>query len=494
MIERSSLAATLVFTVGSLVLVAACGSSDSGSDGGAAGSGTAGTGQGGGTGGTGSGGTSSPTAGTGGSAGKAGSGTGGGASKKAEIGASCQGSSCGSNGVCSSPVSTEFHGTGPAAGLCSVDCTAFLSGAGEDPCGAELEGSRCVDTALPGEPAIGRCMYPCTFGTPALGMAALDGKCRDRFGLACTPLPDGAAVCLPQCSNDQDCGAGKRCDALHGGCVPTATLNGLGTNGALCDPQSAKRQCVGRCLSVTPTVPGKAATGVCSDPCSTASTSACGGVDAGVCGVHFFPGDSPEGFGDHDIALCGKLVAPGDDAACPWEIGWFSRAVTGSAKKLCTPAKHCSTTADCGCATDFDCGVDTEGVAVNSCAAGKCVAGKGTVTPLTCQMVDKLGGSYCLDHAPFSGSGAGGAGGSGSGGSGGGTAGSGGAAGAAGGAGGSGGAGGDAGGSGAAGTGGAGGDAGAAGAGGGAGSGGAGGDAGAGGATGGQAGSAGAGG
>lgn len=397
-----------------LTLTPACSSSTGG---GPAASGLSG----GGGAGSGTGGSQAAAAGKGGKGGAAG-GSGGAATggsngaAKVPIGAACAGSICGASGVCLAMDSASYQGTGPVAGLCSLDCTGYLAAGGTDPCDAAIQGSLCVDTASDGGAPLGRCMYPCTFGAPAVGQGANDGKCRDRTVLACVPQPSGGAVCLPQCASDKNCPLGKRCDALHGGCVAAASLANLGGTGAECNPKNAERQCVGRCIPISPTVPGKGETGMCVAPCASGAPSACGGDDEGVCGVPFFPGDSPQGFGDHDIALCGKLVAPGDDLACPWKMGWFARAVVGSSRRLCTPAKVCATTADCACATDGDCGLDQNAQPANLCVGGSCKAGSGTVTALTCTKVPDLGVSLCLDHAPFTPStGTGGSGGAGGG-------------------------------------------------------------------------------
>ena len=410
--NRSSLALMAVSVLGWLSAVSGCASN--GSDGAAPTNGAGGVaGNASGNGGTqaiaGKGGSAGGAKGPGGSlaaSGSTGSGT-------TPIGASCSGSGCGSNGICLSTSSADYRGTGPVAGVCTLDCTASLLTGGSDACEEALHGSLCIDVASEGGAPSGRCMYPCTFGTPAVGHGMIDGKCRERTSLACVPLPAGGAACLPQCGSDTDCAPGRRCDALHGGCVPAESLAKLGATGSDCDPQSVKRQCVGRCLSVQPTAPGKAATGMCIAPCVTGAPSACNGASDGLCGVPFFPADSPLGFGDHDTALCGKLVSPGDDAACPWNVGWFARALAGSSRRLCTPAKVCTTTADCACVSDADCGLDLNALPANVCVGGSCKPGAGTVSPLSCKKVAELGASFCLDHVPFTPSGVGGAGGAG---------------------------------------------------------------------------------
>jgi hypothetical protein len=165
----------------------------------------------------------------------------------------------------------------------------------------------------------------------------------------------------------------------------------------------------------------------------------------------------PIDFGQQDIANCGKLVKPGQDNDCYWQVGFFAESIgTSGTLALCSFARDCKADVDCvfSCKVDADCG------AGNTCGGGKCVGpdGKPFSGGKACVAVAELSASYCLDHTPnglvpFTGSnGKGGAGGaSGAGGS----AGAGGASGAAaGGPGGAGGAGGQAGVSGSAGAGG----------------------------------------
>lgn len=166
---------------------------------------------------------SSPAAdgGTGGSAGAGGNttGTGGGAGSPTgdgAVAASDLAKACAADTECTGGLkcikatdSVIFQG-GPAHGYCSMDCTMNTQ------C-APL-GGFCVNFALDATaPPQGLCLLGCTYG--AAGGAT---KCGGRTEVACVGDVGQGSVCVPMCSQDTDCPAGRKCDPAGGVCIDSA--------------------------------------------------------------------------------------------------------------------------------------------------------------------------------------------------------------------------------------------------------------------------------
>jgi hypothetical protein len=226
---------------------------------------------------------------------------------------------------------------GPAHGFCSFKCGSADTPVAE--ADAECQkldlNSIChyfdADTAY--------CVQRCTFGAPekcqGRGDVVCDVVLHEAPGaIACTTnndcdIGDGCLadsegstqgtcyatpqVCLPRCSSDLDCPAGRFCHAGSGECVaeePTGK-----PFDAACDPDAEVEECEGFCAS----------DGFCVEKCILGTYPACGSTsntDA-TADCFFVP---YEGSGPGDVGLCGALCdctdeCQGELTCVRWENG-----------------------------------------------------------------------------------------------------------------------------------------------------------------------------
>lgn len=232
----------------------------------------------GGTGSGGSGGTSSAGsgAGSGGSAGSNSAGSAGSASMPApaalfpnSVGNPCTADSqcAGSPLVCVKATSnTEFQLGGPQGGYCSLPCSA------DSDCQTIDDISACNTT-------LHYCVALCLPGTSNI-------KCGADRAQACVPIGQSTVgVCIPRCSSDAACGAGRFCDPGDTGLCVDAKPPG-GKVGDPCTPATEATDCAsGLCLQYpAPNNSAVVAGSFCSADCTFGLANGCGfdNVSGGV--------------------------------------------------------------------------------------------------------------------------------------------------------------------------------------------------------------------
>ena len=176
-----------------------------------------------------------------------------------------------------------FGAGGPANGYCTFPCSgATAAAAMADGLRCQAAGGACVDFRLGAtDPPQAFCMQTCVAGVPGTAAAP---KCQQRFDVACTTLSssvDGGApldVCIPTCSEDIDCPAGRQCDDGFAVCVDVKTPGApLGTR---CDPNATTPTCAGDCIPVAASATSTAiAAAYCSRRCVFGTLDACNWVD-----------------------------------------------------------------------------------------------------------------------------------------------------------------------------------------------------------------------
>jgi hypothetical protein len=162
-----------------------------------------------------------------------------------------------------------FGSGGPAGGYCTMPCTAQTVTA------CTGIGGACVNLALnTTDPPAAYCMLPCNFGT-------METKCQSRSDVACTIINQMTmqAVCLPTCSQNDQCPAGRQCDPDLAVCVDTPTGGDpLGVHCAA-DPDAAAT-CAGTCIALGSGTTVTAS--FCSRRCVNGVLQGCDWVDQGV--------------------------------------------------------------------------------------------------------------------------------------------------------------------------------------------------------------------
>ncbi len=208
---------------------------------------------------------------------------------------------CGGAGVTCVPVSsTAFDGSGPAGGLCAVDCLA-------DPlvCAKYDPTSSCVQVSS----QAAYCLEGCEIGPSSISYP----KCHGRGDLACTELvgntgaDTGTSVCYPTCRADSDC-AGRKCDLSSGFCSDaTALPAGTAPIGASCNPNAATNDCAGICVALGGFEAGASSAGICSGLC-TLGQIGCGNAPTAkgpFDSTCFFQSEAEADLGDQGV--CGQL-------------------------------------------------------------------------------------------------------------------------------------------------------------------------------------------
>jgi hypothetical protein len=194
--------------------------------------------------------------------------------------------------MCLKATATALAGGGPAHGYCTVPCT-------DDATCAPLDGF-CVDYQTnPQGPAEAYCLKRCVFGD--LDRTA---KCQGRADVACyQDTSSSLQACLPMCSQDSDCPAGRKCDLQNNVCSDASPTGDR--MGAHCTQDAmGNSSCAGICLMIGTTA------SICSTGCVAGELGACGWVGQGM---------SAAG-GMHGVcALASGGAAPGDLGACTVE-------------------------------------------------------------------------------------------------------------------------------------------------------------------------------
>ncbi|MEY4550881.1 MAG: hypothetical protein RL685_7076, partial [Pseudomonadota bacterium] len=153
---------------------------------------------------------------------------------------------------------TAFQSGGPQGGFCSLPCT------GTAQCAAVDELAGCST-------AFGLCLGLCTPGAGGF-------ECGLARPLACVPLAQSTSgVCLPTCTSDDACGAGRFCDLGASGLCQDAPLAG-GAVGAACTRANEVADCAGDiCLSFLDPSGGATPVGsFCSANCTFGRVDGCG--------------------------------------------------------------------------------------------------------------------------------------------------------------------------------------------------------------------------
>jgi hypothetical protein len=163
---------------------------------------------------------------------------------------------------------------GPAHGYCSIACLS------DEPC--TPYGGICVDMAAsPSAPPNAWCILKCEFGGPAMPtLAQRAAKCRGRNDVACSELTDALGnvvdtACIPTCSQDSDCPAGRKCDPSSTQCVDAAPVGD--PLGAHCPfgPDAGPDPCAGFCLPLVNAAGTALAASFCSQPCVLGTANQC---------------------------------------------------------------------------------------------------------------------------------------------------------------------------------------------------------------------------
>lgn len=201
------------------------------------------------------------------------------------------------------------EGGGPQGGYCSARCTANTDCTGLDElaaCNTQL--GICMAVCLPGP------------GNP-------NTKCGAGRAQLCLPVSQdgGLGICIPRCTSDAACGAGRFCDpTLFGMCVDAQKPGGA--VGTACTPDDdddgVDAECAsGLCVQYgIPNNPGQIAGAFCSSNCTA-------GINAG-CGFDMASGGTRQ-------------------AAC-----FSAQLANGGVGDLGYCAPLCDTTADCAQADD----------------------------------------------------------------------------------------------------------------------------------------------
>jgi MYXO-CTERM domain-containing protein len=214
------------------------------------------------------------------------------------VGKACtQNADCGAGLVCLASTGSSLSGSGPAGGVCSVDCATN----GQADCNVVDTGSICV--TVDSAKNIKYCFEFCIEGTPA----APTDKCHGRKDVACDPIAQfpGAGFCRPTCNADSDCGT-RKCDPANSFCLDKVT--GTLPFGSACDRAVGAPACKGICFALDPTAPTPD-NSFCTLACVIDAPNACGadptsaGPPAAAC---LIAADSASA-GSGDLGFCAAL-------------------------------------------------------------------------------------------------------------------------------------------------------------------------------------------
>jgi hypothetical protein len=198
----------------------------------------------------------------------------------------------------------EFQTGGPQGGYCSAPC------ATDDDCRALDDISAC-NTAL------GFCFALCVPGNSAI-------KCGSDRAQVCFPIQaDTLGACIPRCTSDAACGAGRFCDPSIGGlCVDQQPAGGK--VGDPCSVANEATDCAGGlCLEYSDPSNLQVSVGsFCSANCTFGLANGCGfdnvsgGVRQAACLQAQLSGGQPG-----DIGYCFPLCDSSEDCA-QTDAGW----------------------------------------------------------------------------------------------------------------------------------------------------------------------------
>ncbi|MBW2453832.1 MAG: hypothetical protein JRI68_04955 [Deltaproteobacteria bacterium] len=202
---------------------------------------------------------------------------------------------------------------GPGNGYCTKECTTDEECPADSSCRSEI------------------CVRNCEFGTPEGGPYddLPDDKCHGRDDLICVPIQGGAALCIPMCGSDADCGDGRGCDVRAGVCVDTPR-QGLALGAGPCevdddDTPDDEDPCRGFCLPFE--ADQNQEVHLCSALCSWGgdldTSHNCGGPTQGLCAYQSrtLIGDTEVVSQLGDAAFCTGSCA--DHGACNFAEGFF---------------------------------------------------------------------------------------------------------------------------------------------------------------------------
>jgi len=217
-----------------------------------------------------------------------------------EVGSPCTADSqcAGAPLVCIKATSnTEFQQGGPQGGYCSLPCGT------NDDCTAVDDISACNTT-----------LHYC-FALCIPGMSQV--KCGSDRAQACVTVNTNFGVCIPRCSSDAACGAGRFCDPGGTGLCVDAQVPG-GKVGDPCTPATEATDCAGGvCLQYAdPNNRSVVAGSFCSGGCTFGLSNGCGfdNVSGGKRQAACLQA-SDDGGQPGDIGLCFPLCDSNADCA-----------------------------------------------------------------------------------------------------------------------------------------------------------------------------------
>ena len=231
-------------------------------------------------------------------------------------------------------------GGGPQGGYCSLPCTADAE------CQALDDISAC-NTAL------GICFALCL-----PGQANLSLKCGQDRAQVCYPIRSDNSVgaCIPRCTSDAACGAGRFCDPSLLGLCQDAQPQG-GKVGDPCTPETEATDCQGQlCLQYSdPNNPSVVVGSFCSANCTFGLANGCGfdDVTGGVRQAGCFAPQIRTG-GPGDIGYCFPVCDTNEDcsqAGAGWVCNLFNDVNAEQQvgrKGECLPAALASAGVDAG--------------------------------------------------------------------------------------------------------------------------------------------------
>lgn len=243
------------------------------------------------------------------------------------VGARCTlDADCASGASCLAATSDEYFGVGgPAGGYCTLACTTDVE------CTALDSESVCAQLGVRGGEY---CIRTCR----SLEADPGEAKCLNRTDLVCvSAAADGnepftgqrqAGYCAARCGSDEECPAGRLCDAELGICTPErAPGAGIGARCTL-DQDCSSNRCEER---------DGDGVGVCSALCVLGGLSGCGygrapsSRDAACLSPLVSAGRFSEGAGD--LGSCRELCDQASDCERADE-GWLCTAINAGAAEF----------------------------------------------------------------------------------------------------------------------------------------------------------------
>ncbi len=202
---------------------------------------------------------------------------------------------------------------GPGNGYCTKECTT------DEECPA--------DSSCRSEICVRNCEYGAPEGGPYDELSA--DKCHGRDDVICVPIQGGAALCIPMCGSDEDCGPDRGCDLRAGVCVDDPR-QGLPLGAGPCEEEDDETPhdedaCRGFCLPFE--TDQDEAVHLCSALCSWGgdleTSQNCGGAAQGLCAYQSrtLIGDTEVVSQLGDAAFCTGSCA--DHGGCNFAEGFF---------------------------------------------------------------------------------------------------------------------------------------------------------------------------